>query len=231
MHQAAIRPLTDSELIPNGSNVPPTKRRPVIPECLSTLWSFQGASLLYTRLPQELLDMTAFDILWELHPTEYKTCLIRGRTCTMHRWQQAYGLSYWFSGVNHEAIPTPDHVLPYLQWANNLGLGTFNQILLNWYNDGTHSIGAHSDDERAILFRSPIVTITLGGSRPFVISPKRNTRIGIADQNLFQLNVRPDHGDVFIMAGTFQQLFTHAVPPTSYHVDRRISITLRQMKI
>ena len=48
----------------------------------------------------------------------------------------------------------------------------FNQILLNWYRDGEDYIGMHSDDESEIIKNTPIITVSLGTTRDFVLQEK-----------------------------------------------------------
>jgi len=66
------------------------------------------------------------------------------------RWQQSYGLSYKFSGITNIALETPDLIQKYIDWANihDNTFDIFNMALVNWYQDGEHYIGHHSDDER-----------------------------------------------------------------------------------
>jgi hypothetical protein len=66
---------------------------------------------------------------------------IMGREIPTPRWQQAYGPKYFFSGLWHDAEPFPVELAPLMQWANTLGLGTFNQLFVNWYKDGYHYVG------------------------------------------------------------------------------------------
>ena len=87
-------------------------------------------------------------------------------------------------------------------------------------------IGAHSDDEKDIIRRSPIITISLGETRTFRITPKREAPIkknSILDLPLVD-------GTIAIMSGRFQSEFKHAVPKQPSATGRRISITIRKFK-
>lgn len=116
-------------------------------------------------LPSNLLDSLAgrvkFDALWNLHPEDHHKVVMYGKTIPIPRWQQSYLQNYSFSGAVNKKIPLPSDFEPFLTWANTLGLGNFNQFLVNWYQDGSHYIGSHADDTKQLVPDSPIVTITL----------------------------------------------------------------------
>lgn len=178
-------------------------------------------------LPKELIpNATQFKSLWDLHPEEHAEVMIYGRLTPIPRWQRSYGKDYKFSGVVSKGFPLPDLIKPYLDYANSLGYGEFNEVLLNWYN-GSHYIGSHADDEKQLNKNSPIVTITLclpGEPRKFRIRDKKTKDI-VKD-------VLTTNGLVLVMCGEFQKEFKHEVVRlTGGSIQKagdRISITLRQ---
>ena len=104
-------------------------------------------------------------------------------------------------------------------WA---GPCTFNQALINYYPDGKHSIGQHSDDETKFAANRPVVGLNLGplsGSRKFVLRPKSGKG------NVFEV-ILPNK-TWFVMEGLTQKHFTHEIPKTARPVGERISITFR----
>ena len=48
-------------------------------------------------------------------------------------------------------------------------VGGLNGVLVNWYQDGEHYIGWHSDDVSQLDQDAPIYTISLGATRTFKI--------------------------------------------------------------
>jgi hypothetical protein len=88
-----------------------------------------------------------FSRLWSLHPEEHHEIKVWNKKIQVPRWQQSYLKSYKFSGTVSEALPLPKEFKPYLRWANSLGYGTFNEVLVNWYENGENYVGSHSDDE------------------------------------------------------------------------------------
>ncbi len=177
-------------------------------------------------LPDGLL--ANFEVLWAQHPAEYGKVCILGRVMDTPRWQQTYLRSYNYSGMNHEALPLPEPFTPAMEWANTLypGVWTFNQVLINWYQNGHHYIGPHSDDTRQLVNGSPIVSVSLGAQRTFRIRDKETKGI-VLDMNM------PNRTFV-IMGGDMQRHYTHEVPKVGgakgEAVGRRINITFRVFK-
>ena len=188
---------------------------------LSDSWLDEG------KIPDNLSNVDHFNKIWELHPTEHANVIIFGKSTPIPRWQRSYGRDYKFSGVISKGFPVTDEILPYLKWVNELGYGEFNEILLNWYENGEHYIGSHSDDEKQLKSGSPIVTITLclpGQSRKFRIR-KKSDKCVIKD-------VLTTNGLVLTMGGNFQKEFKHEIVKISgkaaKNAGSRISITFRQ---
>ena len=167
-----------------------------------------------------------FNTLWPLHPEEHAEVMIYGKLTPIPRYQRSYGRDYKFSGVVSKGYPIPPEIQPYLDWVNSLGYGEFNEILLNWYEDGSHYIGAHSDDESQLVPGSPIVTLTLclpGEPRKFRIRD-RNKKI-VKD-------ILTTNGMALVMGGDFQKQFKHEIVKMTGNAAKkagaRISITFRQ---
>jgi alkylated DNA repair dioxygenase AlkB len=167
-----------------------------------------------------------FDELWSMHPIERPILTIFGVDRTTPRWYKSYGRDYKFSGSISYSEPIPDILEEMLNFANNLNLGAFNQILVNWYDNGHDNIGPHSDDERQLVKDSPIVSISFGARRIFRIRKKASKEIA--------LDLPVNNRTFLIMGGKMQSEFTHEVPKITGNkgltVGRRINITLRQFK-
>lgn len=202
-------------------------------------------------LPESFLDTTAsFLDMWELHPDEYGKVFIAGKERSTPRYQQTYGYSYKFSGMDHECLPIPKEIVPFLKWANIQEYGTlygckgYNQVIINWY-EPHHHIGAHSDDEHQLVTsknaETTVWSLTLlrhdqlllnKSLRTFRIKPKKKTK----DQkiNTDSLDIRLDHGLVLVMGGRCQREYTHQVvkisSKTQENTGDRINITFRCFK-
>lgn len=192
-------------------------------------------------LPKKLVvSEEKFRPLWNLHPEEKHKIKIMGNLVDTPRYQQAYLQSYKFSGTTSVALDLPDLFAPYLKWANSMGYGKFNAVLINWYEDGSNYIGAHGDDEKQLVKNSPVVTITL--CQPSEADKRGETakvqlrkfRIREAGSTDIVKDVLTANGSVLIMCGKFQKEFTHEIVKITGKgapdVGPRISITLRQFK-
>lgn len=97
----------------------------------------------------------------------------------------------------------------------------FNSCLLNEYKDGSQYIGYHSDKESMGAYNS-VVTVSLGGSRDFYFKNK----VKQANGEFRTIKTTLHNGDIVIMWGRCQELFTHSIPKRA-HGDYRISLTYR----
>ena len=72
-------------------------------------------------LPEDLqLSASKFEELWSLHPDEYHTIDMMGRTVETPRWQQAYGHDYHYTGQLNRALPIPPIIEPHLKYDIDL---------------------------------------------------------------------------------------------------------------
>jgi alkylated DNA repair dioxygenase AlkB len=173
-------------------------------------------------LPEELEGV--FGELWGIHPEEYGLIKIFGKVHRTPRWQQTYGRGYKFSGMEHKELPIPDIYKPIYDWAVKSEYGPFNQMLVNWYENGSHYIGKHRDDESELDPDSPILSISLGETRKFRIRDYKTNKI---EQDVLMPN-----GTVLVMGGLFNTEFTHEVPKIGglkgEQLGPRINITFRR---
>lgn len=169
-----------------------------------------------------------FDSLWDLHPADYNTIRIFDKEIKLPRYTNNYGIDYRFSGAIHKASPTPKEINEIIQNLQNIVVNDNNSLLngclVNWYADGNHYIGLHSDSEKDIYTNSPILTLSLGATRTFKLIPKKFT------QTQHRKELKVNNGDLLIMGGTTQSTHKHTIPKTKKCNDKRISITMRCFK-
>jgi alkylated DNA repair dioxygenase AlkB len=181
-----------------------------------------------STLPESLLKDEDFEALWEKHPDAFGKVNMMGRVIDTPRWQQSYLRAYNYTGMMHDPLPLPEEFQCALDWANALypREWTFNQVLINWYENGLHYIGSHSDDTRQLVPHSPIVSISLGAERRFRIREKA-TKSVVAD-------LKMTNRSYVVMGGEMQNHYTHEVPKINGEkgktVGRRINITFRVFK-
>lgn len=189
-------------------------------ELLDNCWLERGI------IPSNIqLNEEQYDELWCQHPQERHDIYIFNKWFKVPRWQQAYGIDYSFSGNISKAKPITDQLKKYIDWANmneikNGRSGGLNGILLNWYADGDHYIGWHSDNEQQLDKKAPIYTISLGATRTFKIREKNNKKATID----FELR----NSEFLIMGGEFQKYYQHHLPQRKKCSNSRISITIRK---
>ena len=54
-----------------------------------------------------------------------------------------------------------------------------NELLVNWYRDGSDYIGPHSDDERELVKGAGIYCISYGATRDFVLCKKKDKKVKV----------------------------------------------------
>ena len=130
-------------------------------------------------------------------------------------------IGYKYSGYMAESIPLTSALKTLLDIVNEITNNNFNGILVNYYCDGTQTIGAHSDDESE-LGKNGVVAISYGTNRKFRIRDKVTKKI-LKDIDL-------ENGDMVHMGGDFQKEFTHEIPAQRKIKDFRYSFTFRYHK-
>ena len=171
-------------------------------------------------MPDALLpDEQAFESMWRLHPEAFHELVVHGRPVKTPRWQQAFGRDYHYTGRVNRALPVPAVLAPLQRWCVETIDPRLDALLLNWYDgDQKHYIGRHRDSSVGMCPDSPIVTISLGGTRTFRLRPWKGK--GTVD-------FTAPHGRVFVMPYATNQAWTHEVPHFARDHGRRISVTLR----
>lgn len=131
------------------------------------------------------------------------------------------GVSYRYSGLVIAPLPWTPMLLDIKQRVEREAKHSFNYVLANLYRDGADSMGFHADDE-AELGKNPVIaSVSLGGSRRFVLKHKR--------LSLPSVSLELTGGSLLVMAGTTQHHWLHGVPKTRRPVAPRINLTFHQI--
>lgn len=174
----------------------------------------------YFFLPKEVA-LTPEDVeeLWSMRPSQPHKIKIVGKMIDTPRLQQSYGRDYKFSGTVSHGLPIPEFLKPLITYLNmKLGIKS-NMLLVNWYRDGYDYISMHSDDEKQVKARTPVITVSIGVTRDFVLKNKTTKE---------RIVIPVENNSVLIMKPGCQQTHTHGVPKRKKVKDYRISITFRQ---
>ena len=179
----------------------------------------------YRQIPNDLqVNNKLFKELWQLHPEERDTIVIRGKSVKVPRYQQSYGKDYYYTGRLHKALPIKhEYLQKLLEWVKKKSKCEYNQMIINWYENGNNYIGPHSDDTRPLVEDSAIYSFSFGQPRDFVI-----TSIKPGYKKVLHLG----NNSLVIMGGEMQKHYKHAIPKRSVKKCpyKRINITFRLFK-
>lgn len=189
-----------------------------VPSVLPGAWLRYAPAFLDAASADGLLDALLAEIRWEQHHVR-----LFGRTVPSPRlscWIGDAGSAYTYSGVRQEPRPWPCSLLP-LRDRLRTACGTaFNSALANLYRDGGDAMGWHSDDEPELGAEPLIASLSLGGTRRFLLRPRSGGG---------RLCLALAHGSLLLMGGDCQQLYRHALPRTRRDVAPRINLTFRRI--
>ena len=161
---------------------------------------------------------------WQARPIR-----VFNRDCRQNRKTLYFGekgTNYRYSGIDNpgngnipEVIKKITTRVTDLVRSKGLLVGdqAFNYWLGNLYENGSHTIGMHSDDEKGLC--GPIASLSFGSPRFFDLKHKKNGK------NRIRLNLQS--GSLLIMAGDTQRNYLHGVPTQKKITEPRINLTLR----
>lgn len=132
------------------------------------------------------------------------------------------GTSYRYSGTTIQAKAwTPT----LLNLRSRLRIATGedpNFVLINAYRSGRDAISWHRDDERDLVKPATILSLSLGATRDFQLSPARG-----AVARIFTIPL--EAGSLLILRHPTNQLFEHRVPERRRVAEPRLNLTWRTM--
>ena len=187
--------------------------------------ALRGAELRYAPewLPVDLAD-ELFATLRQSVPWETHRIRLFGRWVDSPRlscWIGDAEAAYTYSGTRFEPHPWPAELQALrCQLANELGC-EFNSVLANRYRDGRDCMGWHSDNEASLGLKPTIASVSLGGTRRFVLKHRQGTP---------KIELALPHGSLLLMAGETQTHYQHALPRTAKPVGERINLTFRRIQ-
>mmetsp|Transcript_153027 Transcript_153027/g.490932 ORF Transcript_153027/g.490932 Transcript_153027/m.490932 type:complete len:304 (+) Transcript_153027:60-971(+) len=238
----AMRELLGPSLFPislsassssSSSATPPFKAVSLGPHGKFAVLTEDGSSWLVVVERAMRSGTARFEQLWRRHPKELGCGRIFGRDVSFRRYQQAFGADYAFTGQLAQAAPLTEGDAPEIfrvkeelrSWLKQSGVPLrgckYEACLANWYDGGSHSIGAHSDNEQGLVKGAPIFALSWGATRSFRVVP----RPPVDGRRKVELNLQD--GDLVIMGGTCQRTHKHEVPKSAKSSGRRISLTFR----
>ncbi|XP_062445859.1 DNA oxidative demethylase ALKBH2 [Rhea pennata] len=154
-----------------------------------------------------------------------------GKWHSIPRKQVTYGdpeLTYTYSGVTFSPkpwIPVLDHIRDRV--ALHTG-HTFNFVLINRYKDGCDHIGEHRDDERELVPRSPIASVSFGACRDFIFR-HCDSRGKNATRHIKPIKLQLAHGSLLMMKYPTNVYWYHSLPIRKRVLAPRINLTFRKV--
>ena len=168
-------------------------------------------------------------------PGKRGTVRVFGRKCTEPRdvvgFPAAPGLCHAYSGKQVECAYMPAVVREMLDYMNARTGASYNFALVNRYRDHTDSIGFHHDDERNLDTTHPVVSLSFGAARTFVLKPAaasakgRRALMRIPKPLAQTHKILLEHGSAFMMAQDTNRAFKHGVPKSRRKCGERVSVT------
>lgn len=197
-------------------------------------------------LSEDLLHYTKenYQDLFELHPQQRgKVVMFNDEECISPRWHRSYlhqperktaqKHSYMYSGLEKfEDLSLPKPFQKFLDFLNEKEeKQPFNQVIVNWYENGKDYIAPHSDCEQGIIPNTGISIVTLCEDakmpRELRITPK-NLKSETNDNLYKHLKIKLEHGCIITMFGDTQKKFKHSIPKAFDNQTSRISLTFRK---
>ena len=162
-------------------------------------------------------------------PETQEDITVFGKTTKCPRFQRLYGadVSYRFSSVSLKGADYfPEIVQRCMDYAKEkYPEYPWKAALVNFYEDGTNYIAAHSDDERDLIAGAPILSFSFGAKRTFRIREKGTKKV--------IKELPTENRSMISMNGDMQKEYTHEIPKINgdkgRSVGKRINITVRCM--
>jgi alkylated DNA repair dioxygenase AlkB len=175
-----------------------------------------GSELIVFRNCFNRYDLQEFS---ERVPWQHNKIRIFGKEHDEPRLTAWYGPAYSYSGIQWRAQSMPDYLLDITNALRDLCQFEFNSVLLNYYRNGSDSMGWHSDNERE-MDTYCIASISLGASRVFAM---RKGKSGKSTRTTLH------HGDLLLMLN-MQDGWQHSIPKSMRCTEPRLNMTFRRIK-
>jgi len=173
----------------------------------------------YIQDDDHLFEKIVKETAWE-----QKDITLFGKTIPQPRlisWCSDPGVTYKYSGTEFKPCLWPKHLNKIRQNLNFDFKTSFNSVLLNYYRDGTDSMGLHSDDEKVLGKNPTVASISFGAERLFKFSHK-------TESHRERILLKP--GSLLLMTGSTQHFWKHELPKLKKIHKPRLNLTFRNIK-
>ncbi|GFS57916.1 DNA oxidative demethylase ALKBH2 [Nephila pilipes] len=140
------------------------------------------------------------------------------------------GLSYKFSGTCLPSKPweTCPIVMDLKECVESITGESFNFVLLNRYKDGTEHMGEHRDDEKELVPKAPIASLSFGQIREFIFKHK-DARGKNSKANISRKTMDLESGSLLLMEYPTNKFWYHSLPIRKKALGVRVNLTFRKM--
>lgn len=172
----------------------------------------------FTRLEEHhLFDVLKQKTTWRQEPVK-----IMGKEILQPRLTALYGDThkpYSYSGITMKPQQWFPELLLVKEKVETFLNIKFSTVLLNYYRNGTDSMGWHRDNEKSLGKNPTIASLSFGASRPFLFRHYRDRKLRV------KIHLLP--GSLLVMKGTIQDHWQHSLPKVPKLVEARINLTFR----
>lgn len=182
-----------------------------------------------TKLDEKILSTLNFKELWKLHPPKKNSVIVENKNVDAHRYYKSYLYypkynnnimqTYMFSDNLFKKHDFPDILIPLLSFINQNEKIKYNQMTINWFENGCDYIPYHSDCLKDI--DGNILILSLGAKR----------KLSFKNKNSFQkIEIDCVNGTLVEMDINNQKEFRHSIKKDVENTEKRISISFRKYK-
>ncbi|HWV72710.1 MAG TPA: alpha-ketoglutarate-dependent dioxygenase AlkB [Pseudosphingobacterium sp.] len=136
-------------------------------------------------------------------------------------WYGDKGKAYTYTGITMRPFNWTDDLLFIKEKIEKFSGYTFNSALLNFYRNGSDSVGWHRDNEKSLGTNPVIGSVSFGADRYFHFKHFK-------DQKL-KRKILLTHGSFLLMTGSTQHWWLHSIQKEPTVASSRINITFRNI--
>ena len=179
---------------------------PVLDDKDCSMYLFQGLFINPDRHFKELREEINF---------EESFIKIAGRECKLGRLIAYFGdkgSQLKYNGIVGEPNPWGKAIAEVKAIVEDFFGETYNFCICGLYRDGGDSISYHSDKLQSLVPGYPIVSVTFGATRDFMVKPRKDAlRRGLVE-DIKPIRIPLNNGDVCTMSLDMQNKYLHSVP-------------------
>ena len=138
----------------------------------------------------------------------------------LYAWQGNNRQRYTYSSLQLQAEPFHPSLASLILRINEQLHLDFNSVLINYYRNGSDSMGWHPDDEPELGANPTIASLSLGAPRDFILREKLNKK--------HQVKINLEPGSLLLMGTSIQNIWQHALPKRAQSAAR-INLTFRKI--